>query len=607
MSKKISINKNLLASATAMAVLASLGMASATAAPLSVSRDASTVAAAASAAPSRIIVRYKDNTAAAATSAGKSRVLSQAAGRTSSAALKAASFQHRRKLAVGADLFTVGGRPSRAELQTLVSALRADPAVEFAEIDEMMRPAAAPNDQYFAQYQWHLQATPGGINAPAAWETSQGEGVIVAVIDTGILPAHPDFEAGALLEGYDFITDTFVSRRPTAERVPGALDYGDWAAADECGTGRPAEPSSWHGTHVSGTVAEATNNSIGMAGVAPKATILPIRALGRCGGYTSDIADAIVWASGGTVAGMPANPNPAQVINMSLGGGGACSTSGATQLAINGAVSRGTTVVVAAGNSNANAANFSPASCANVINVGANGITGARASYSNYGALVDIAGPGGGGGVDGNPNGYVWQAMSLSDTGPTDGALSYGGMAGTSMAAPHVAGVVALVQSALVANDQDPLTPAAMEQLLKDSARAFPVSIPSGTPIGAGIVDPVAALQAVLGGGTDPGEPGDTTATPLTNKVAVTGVSGGEKLYSFEAVAGKTLTIMTYGGSGDVSLHVKRGAEPTTTDFDAKSTRGGNSETVRFTAPVAGTYYIKLSGTYAGLSVVARQ
>lgn len=605
MSKKISINKNLLASATAMAVLASLGMASATAAPLSVSRDASTVAAAASAAPARIIVRYKDNTAAAATSAGKSRVLSQAAGRTSSAALKAASFQHRRKLAVGADLFTVGGRPSRAELQTLVSALRADPAVEFAEIDEMMRPAAAPNDQYFAQYQWHLQATPGGINAPAAWETSQGEGVIVAVIDTGILPAHPDFEAGALLEGYDFITDTFVSRRPTAERVPGALDYGDWNDdASQCDVGG----SSWHGTHVSGTVAEATNNSIGMAGVAPKATILPIRALGRCGGYTSDIADAIVWASGGTVAGMPANPNPAQVINMSLGGGGACSTSGATQLAINGAVSRGTTVVVAAGNSNANAANFSPASCANVINVGANGVTGARASYSNYGALVDIAGPGGGGGVDGNPNGYVWQAMSLSDTGPTDGALSYGGMAGTSMAAPHVAGVVALVQSALVANDQDPLTPAAMEQLLKDSARAFPVSIPSGTPIGAGIVDPAAALAAALGtGGSDPGDPGDTTATPLTNKVAVTGVSGGEKLYSFEAVAGKTLTIMTYGGSGDVSLHVKRGAEPTTTDFDAKSTRGGNSETVRFTAPVAGTYYIKLSGTYAGLSVVARQ
>lgn len=602
MSKKISINKNLLASATAMAVLASLGMASATAAPLSVSRDASTVAAAASAAPARIIVRYKDNTAAAATSAGKSRVLSQAAGRTSSAALKAASFQHRRKLAVGADLFTVGGRPSRAELQTLVSALRADPAVEFAEIDEMMRPAAAPNDQYFAQYQWHLQATPGGINAPAAWETSQGEGVIVAVIDTGILPAHPDFEAGALLEGYDFITDTFVSRRPTAERVPGALDYGDWNDdANEC----TVSDSSWHGTHVSGTVAEATNNSIGMAGVAPKATILPIRALGRCGGYTSDIADAIVWASGGTVAGMPANPNPAQVINMSLGGGGACSTSGATQLAINGAVSRGTTVVVAAGNSNANAANFSPASCANVINVGANGVTGARASYSNYGALVDIAGPGGGGGQAND--GYVWQAMSLSDTGPTDGALSYGGMAGTSMAAPHVAGVVALVQSALVANDQDPLTPAAMEQLLKDTARAFPVSIPTSTPIGAGIVDPAAALAAVLGGGSDPGEPGDTTATPLTNKVAVTGVSGGEKLYSFEAVAGKTLTIMTYGGSGDVSLHVKRGAEPTTTDFDAKSTRGGNSETVRITAPVAGTYYIKLSGTYAGLSVVARQ
>lgn len=605
MSKKISINKNLLASATAMAVLASLGMASATAAPLSVGRDASTVAAAASAAPARIIVRYKDNTAAAATSAGKSRVLSQAAGRTSSAALKAASFQHRRKLAVGADLFTVGGRPSRAELQTLVSALRADPAVEFAEIDEMMRPAAAPNDQYFAQYQWHLQATPGGINAPAAWETSQGEGVIVAVIDTGILPAHPDFEAGALLEGYDFISDAFISRRPTNERVPGALDYGDWNDdASQCDVGG----SSWHGTHVSGTVAEATNNSIGMAGVAPKATILPIRALGRCGGYTSDIADAIVWASGGTVAGMPANPNPAQVINMSLGGGGACSTSGATQLAINGAVSRGTTVVVAAGNSNANAANYSPASCANVINVGANGITGARASYSNYGASVDISAPGGGGGVDGNPNGYVWQALSNSSTGPTNGTLTYGGMAGTSMASPHVAGVVALVQSALVANDQAPLTPAAMEQLLKDTARAFPVSIPTSTPIGAGIVDPAAALAAALGtGGSDPGDPGDTTATPLTNKVAVTGVSGGDKLYSFTAEAGKVLSIMTYGGSGDVSLHVKHGAEPTAAANDGFSTRAGNSETVRITAPVAGTYYIKLSGTYSGVTVVARQ
>ena len=561
----------------------------------------------------RVIVRYKDNAAAAANLAGKSRLVTQAAGRAGVAGLKAATVQHRRTLGTGADLFSVSGRPSRADLQALVAQLSADPAVEFAQVDEMKQ-AFAPNDQYYANYNWHLQNTAGGINAEAAWASSQGEGVVVAVLDTGILPAHPDFEAGALLEGYDFISDAFVSRRPTDARVPGALDYGDWnPVAGECYTSpspSPVTTSSWHGTHVAGTVAQATNNGIGMAGVAPKATILPVRVLGRCGGYTSDIADAIVWASGGTVAGIPANPNPAQVINMSLGGGGACDA--LTQTAINGAVARGTTVVVAAGNSGANAANYSPASCANVVNVGANRINGGRASYSNYGASVDISAPGGGGGTDGNPNGYVWQSLSYSDTGPYDDELGWGGMAGTSMASPHVAGVVALVQSALVANNQAPLTPAAMEQLLKDTARAFPVSIPANTPIGAGIVDPVAALAAVLDQAPEPCEgddcgPAEPSATPLTNKVALVGQSGGDKLYSFTAEAGKTLTIMTYGGTGDVSVHVKAGAEPTAAANDGFSTRAGNTETVRITAPVAGTYYIKLSGTYSGVTVTARQ
>lgn len=614
MSYKKHSSQKLVVSATALAVLTALGMASANAANLPVVRDASVAASPGQHLAAGIIVRYKDNTAAAANLAGKSRIVSQAAGRAGVASLKSATVQHRRTLSIGADVFHVSGRPSRAELQSLVSALRADPAVAFAEIDEMLQPLAPPNDQYYAAYNWHLQNTAGGINAEAAWATSQGEGAVVAVLDTGILPAHPDFEAGALLEGYDFITDAFVSRRPTNERVPGALDYGDWNPVEgECYTSPTPSPvgdSSWHGTHVAGTVAQATNNSIGMAGVAPKATILPVRVLGRCGGKTSDIADAITWASGGTVQGIPVNPNPAQVINMSLGGGGACGST--TQAAINGAVARGTLVVVAAGNSGANAANYNPASCANVVNVGANRINGGRASYSNYGASVDISAPGGGGNVDGNPNGAVWQSLSLSATGPNDGNMGWGGMAGTSMAAPHVAGVAALVQSALVANNQAPLTPAAMEQLLKDTARAFPVSIPTNTPIGAGIVDPVAALAAVLDEAPEPCEgddcgPTEPTATPLTNKVALVGQSGGDKLYSFTAEAGKTLTIMTYGGTGDVSVHVKAGAEPTAAANDGFSTRAGNTETVRITAPVAGTYYIKLSGTYSGVTVTARQ
>ena len=599
--------------AMATVLVGTAGMASA--AQLPVTRDASAASSQAGEfLNAEIIVQYKNNTAAAANLAGKSRLVNQAASRAGVASLKSAAVQHRRALGTGADLFRISGRPSRAELQALVAQLNADPAVEFAMIDEMLQPLA-PNDQYYANYNWHLQNTAGGINAEAAWATSEGEGTVVAVLDTGILPAHPDFEPGALLEGYDFITNAFVSRRPTDERVPGALDYGDWNPVEgECYTSpspSPISDSPWHGTHVAGTVAQATNNGIGMAGVAPKATILPVRVLGRCGGKTSDIADAIIWASGGNVDGVPANPNPAQVINMSLGGGGSCNP--VTQAAINSAVSRGTLVVVAAGNSNANAANFNPASCQNVVNVGANRITGGRASYSNYGASVDIAAPGGGGNVDGNPGGAVWQSLSYSATGPYDGDLGWGGMAGTSMAAPHVAGVAALVQSALVANDKAPLTPSALEQLLKDTARAFPVSIPASTPIGVGIVDPVAALAAALGDDTDPGEPGEPgepggpQATELTNKVALTNQSGGDQLYSFVAEAGKVLTIMTYGGSGNVGVYVKQGAEPSTTDYQAFSNRAGNSETVRITAPTAGTYYIKLTGTYSGVSVVARQ
>jgi serine protease len=247
-----------------------------------------------------------------------------------------------------------------------------------------------------------------------------------------------------------------------------------------------------------------------------------------------------------------------------------------------------------------------------VVAVGATRITGGIAYYSNYGAGVDLSGPGGGGSVDGNPGGYVWQAGYNGATTPTSGAYSYMGMGGTSMASPHVAGVAALVQGALAAAGRDPLSPADLEALLKQTARPFPVAPPASTPIGTGIVDARAALDKALEEPCDPQvEECGPTATPLTNKVvvSVSGAAGSEALYSFEASAGQVLSIMTYGGTGDVSLYVSLGEEPTATDHDAKSTRPGNSETVRFTAPVAGTYYIKLVGAsaYSGVSLVARQ
>ena len=162
-----------------------------------------------------------------------------------------------------------------------------------------MRRTLTPNDTRYNE-QWHYFEATGGINAPAAWDKSTGTGVVVGVIDTGYRP-HADLAAN-LLPGYDFISDTFVVNDGNG-RDSDARDPGDWINAGECGPGDPAtfEASSWHGTHVAGTIAAVTNNGNGVAGVAFNARVVPARVLGKCGGFTSDIADAIVWASGGTV------------------------------------------------------------------------------------------------------------------------------------------------------------------------------------------------------------------------------------------------------------------------------------------------------------------
>ncbi len=593
-----------------------------------ITKEPARVTAEQSQAGARLIVKYKKGTAVSVDRNAKLGAVNSAVGRAGLSAARgqvaATRANYVRKLGTGAELFKLSRRVPEAQLQQLVRELRADPSVEYAQVDRMRRiddapmrkvlaattEAFTPNDQYYAQYQWHFHNAVGGVNAPAAWDISKGDGAVVAVLDTGVLLNHPDLQAN-LLEGYDFITDAFVSRRPTDERVPGAKDYGDWTLDADCSADWVGEPSSWHGTHTSGTVAEVSNNSIGMAGLAHNAKVLPVRVLGRCGGYDSDISDAIIWASGGTVDGVPANTNPAEVVSLSLSGPGACDA--ATQDAINGANSRGTTVVVSAGNQAADASTRSPANCNGVITVGATRVTGGIAYYSNYGTTVDLSAPGGGGSVDGNPNGYVWSTGSDSETTPEAGEATYFGLGGTSMSAPHVAATVALVQSALAGAGRDPLTPAAMETLLKETARPFPVTIPSGTPIGTGIVDAKAALDQALEVPCDPEtEQCGPEATPLVNKTPVTGLSGtagSEVLYSFEASAGSVLSFMTYGGTGNVSVYVSFDAEPTTSVYDAKSTRVGNSETVRFTAPQAGTYYIKLVGAaaYSGVTLVARQ
>ncbi|MBE7530691.1 MAG: S8 family peptidase [Ardenticatenaceae bacterium] len=345
-------------------------------------------------------------------------------------------------------------------------------------------PELTPNDTQFNE-QWHYMYTPGtseGLNLVNAWNLYTGSNsTIVAVLDTGILN-HTDL-AGKTVAGYDFIDDPFVGNDGDG-RDSNPADPGDWILANECGGSHPADDSSWHGTHVAGTIAAATNNNLGVAGVNWNARILPVRVLGKCGGYTSDIVDGIRWSAGLAVTGVPANANPAKVLNLSLGGPGSCSTT--EQNAVNAAVAAGSVVVVAAGNSNANASGFTPANCNNVITVAATNRTGSRAFYSNFGSTVEVSAPGGETTVAANG------VLSTLDTGATtpNNSNTYAFYQGTSMAAPHVAGLASLIVGLRPA-----YTPAQVLSLLQSTARPFPGGSTCNTSnCGAGIVDAYQAL-----------------------------------------------------------------------------------------------------------------
>ncbi|THA41877.1 S8 family serine peptidase [Streptomyces sp. A1547] len=464
-----------------------------------------------------LIVGYKSS----ATEASSNKAAADdATAKGKKAGNKKAKFD--RRLGTGAALVNLGGAVAPAEAADVMAQFRADPDVAYVEVDSRAYAMATPNDTEYAK-QWDLFEPTAGMNVPAAWDKSTGSGVTVAVIDTGYV-AHSDV-APNIVAGYDFISDSTGARDGNG-RDNNPADQGDWSAANECGTGSPASGSSWHGTHVAGTIAAATNNAKGVAGIAYNAKIQPVRVLGKCGGTTSDIVDAITWASGGSVAGIPANATPAKVINMSLGGSGACTTS--YQNAINAAVARGTTVVVAAGNSNADAAGFSPASCNNVVTVAATNRTGDRSFYSNYGAKVDIAAPGGEtrratdtpGTVTTPENGIL---STLNNGATTPGSEIYKPYQGTSMAAPHIAGLAALVVAA-----KPSLTPAQVESAIKANARPLAGTCTGGC--GAGLADAAATVNAV----TSPTTPAFENTTNVNigdnstveSPITVTGVAG---------------------------------------------------------------------------------
>jgi serine protease len=458
----------------------------------------------------------------------------------------------------GSVVVKLPGKRSGASVSATSRRIAALPGVEYAEPDTILYPTAVPTDPRYGE-QWDLSApavpaagsTLVGATHQPAWDTTTGTSdVVVAVLDTGIT-AHADL-VGQTVPGYDFINTTAFANDGNA-RDADPSDPGDWITATENASGTFAgcgvDDSSWHGTHVAGTIAAATNNGIGVAGIAPGSKILPVRVLGKCGGYTSDIVDGMRWSAGLAVAGVPTNPNPAAVLNLSLGGSGACSTT--QQQAINDVTAVGATVVVAAGNSNINASNAQPANCAGVVTVAATGSTGSRAYYSNYGSLVEISAPGGDSQLT---PGTVLSTLNAGLTSP--GADNYVGYQGTSMATPHVAGVAALVKSV-----RPSASPATVMSLLQATAAQVPLGSTCTTALcGRGMMDAAAAVASAAS--TGPRTLGAFSKTvPAPGATAVSGpsttlqwtASSGATGYEVCVVTGLTTPCTTWTSAGSAA------------------------------------------------------
>jgi serine protease len=461
-------------------------------APIALPVDGQAIDGSSGGAPARVIVKLRSDSpllrsqALGAGVGATDRV--QALGRRVSLAMDAGPVVSERTQVVIA-----GGVDSA----TLAARLAREADVEYAVPDRRVRRLSAPNDPLYADGvggsgpaagQWYLRAPTGtlrsAIDAEAAWSVTTGHpGVVVAVLDTGVRFDHPDLlpvaAGGNLLPGYDMISDV-----PTANdgngRDADASDPGDWLTQSEITQLGPyyacaesAEDSSWHGTQVAGIIAALTDNGRGMASVGRHVRVLPVRVLGKCGGYDSDIIAGMRWAAGLPVPGAPANPYRAQVINLSLGSGHSCGA--AYRDAVTEVTGAGTVIVASAGNSIGHAVG-APANCEGVIAVAGLRHAGTKVGFSDLGPEVAIAAPGGNC-VNVTPgSACLYPILTTSDLGTTTPlgptyTDSYDASVGTSFAAPLVAGTAALMLAA-----QPALTPRELRIVLQATARPFPTT-----------------------------------------------------------------------------------------------------------------------------------
>ena len=463
----------------------------ATACALLVTMLHGTPAQAADAATARVIVKFKADSA-----------LMQRQAQSAPAAEIVGSRAHALGQRMGLTLR--GGAPISERTQVvladgvnsseLAARLSRQGDVEYAVVDRRRRALAVPNDPLYttvpgdgpATGQWYLRAptatVPSAINAEAAWDTTTGSSdIVVAVLDTGVRFDHADL-VGRMHPGYDFIADTPTSNDGNG-RDADPSDPGDWITDaeneqaggeyEDCG----ASDSSWHGTQVAGIIGAATGNGIGMASVGRNVMILPARVLGKCGGFDSDIIAAMRWSAGLSVPGVPANPHPARVINLSLGGDGTCDASTGYPDAISAINAAGTVIVTSAGNSAGHAVGV-PANCSGVIAVGGLRHAGTKVGFSDLGPEVSLSAPGGNCVDIGANDPCVYPLLTTTNAGtrgPVAGSSiytdSFNISVGTSFSAPLVAGTTALMLSV-----QPALTPSEARSLLRLTARPFPTT-----------------------------------------------------------------------------------------------------------------------------------
>ncbi len=487
----------------------------------------------------------------------------------------------------------VSAQSADAEAATLrtVATLSARDDVVYAHPNYLLEAFAEPNDPLYER-QWHYEA----INLPAAWDRTKGSSkVTVAVIDSGVVTDHPDL-ASKLSPGYDF-----VSNEQTA---------GD-------GDGRDADPTdptgSFHGSHVAGTVAASTNDGVGVAGVSWGARLLPVRVLGNGNGTLADAVDGILWSIGDRISGVPLNPDPADVLNLSLGGKFLCSKVQFLQDAFDLANAAGVAVVVAAGNDDEDANGFTPASCGGVITVGATTLQGERADYSNYGGRIDVMAPGGvvddDSDGDGQPDGVYSTVQNAA------GEPDYAYFEGTSMASPHVAGVVALLKSV-----RPELSGSEARDLLQRTARPI-ASCSEGC--GGGLIDAEAALAALAAPARadfalalSPATVSLTAGTDADVQVVLSRSSGFDSQVSFsvaglpDGLSASFTPSATTGDSSRLTLRAEAGLEG---DYalEVEGSGGGVSRTVSLSVVVEGDDppepSLSIAGTYVFACPVAER